>query len=136
MLRFIPLIGIITTTLACVPQDVQISTDSVRGKQLYMQNCVACHGANLTGGGVESLGLGKPPPNLRSLTAQNRGVFPRGFVLDKIYGPLSHKALDTAMPEFGKGDLGPLVQVEEDGLSTPIPADLLALTNYLETQQD
>lgn len=136
MLRFIPLFGMITTTLACVPQDGQFSTDSVRGKQLYLQNCAACHGADLKGAGPQSLGLGAPPPNLRGLSAANGGVFPRVFVLDKIYGPLRHKSLNTAMPEFGEGDLGPLVQVEEDGLSTPIPADLLALATYLETQQN
>jgi hypothetical protein len=39
------------------------------------------------------------------------------------------------MPEFGAGDMGATVIVEHDGLGTPVPADLLALTEYLETIQ-
>ena len=53
-----------------------------------------------------------------------------------IDGLSRHNQLTAAMPEFGAGDLGPIVQVEEDGLSTPIPADLIALANYLESIQD
>jgi hypothetical protein len=40
------------------------------------------------------------------------------------------------MPEFGADDLGPLVVVEvEDGIGTPIPADLIALSEYLRSVQ-
>ena len=127
MLRFIPLLGMITKTLACVPQDGKCSSDNARGKQLYLQKCAACHGAQLKGAGPESLGLGAPPPNLRGLSAANGGIFLSGFVLSKIYGPLGHNSVNTAMLEFGDDDLGPLVQVEEDGMPTPTPADPLAL---------
>lgn len=73
------------------------------------------------------MGLGAPPPNLRGLSAANGGIFLSGFVLSKIYGPLGHNSVNTAMLEFGDDDLGPLVQVEEDGMPTPTPADPLAL---------
>jgi len=42
----------------------------------------------------------------------------------------------AAMPEFGAGDMGPTVIVEEDGLGTPVPARLLALGTWLETIQE
>jgi hypothetical protein len=40
------------------------------------------------------------------------------------------------MPEFGAGDMGTVVQLEENGLTMPIPANLLAIANYLETLQN
>ncbi len=39
------------------------------------------------------------------------------------------------MQFFGDEDLGPIVRVEEDDVSTPVPADLLALANDLESVQ-
>jgi hypothetical protein len=63
-------------------------------------------------------------------------MFPRDAVMSTIDGYGRAGGSHGAMPEFGAGDLGPLVQVEADGLSTPVPADLLALTNYLESIQD
>ena len=41
----------------------------------------------------------------------------------------------AAMPEFGAGDLGETVIVENDGLGTPVPMTLLVLTDYLERIQ-
>ena len=41
----------------------------------------------------------------------------------------------AAMPEFGAGDMGPLVMTDEDGNPVPVPADLLALADYLESLQ-
>ena len=56
--------------------------------------------------------------------------------MSTIDGLSRHFQEDAAMPEFGAGDLGPLVQVGDDKFSTPIPADLIALANYLESIQD
>ena len=39
------------------------------------------------------------------------------------------------MPEFGAAGLGETVIVEKDGIGTPVPAELLALTEYLEGVQ-
>lgn len=41
----------------------------------------------------------------------------------------------NAMPEFGAGDMGDTIIVEENGIGTPVPAELLALTEYLEDVQ-
>lgn len=40
------------------------------------------------------------------------------------------------MPVFGDDRLGSVVHIEEDSVSTPVPADLLALANYLESVQN
>lgn len=127
---------LIMALAACTPDDQGARTDILRGKQLYANNCAACHGLTAAGSGPESLGLGAPPPNLRGLSAANGGVFPRNFVLATIDGLDRHNNPTAAMPEFGAGDLGTIIQIEENGLSTPIPADLLAIANYLETLQD
>ena len=133
---FTPWIGIVVAVAGCAPEAESPRVDVLRGKQLFQENCAVCHGANAAGSGPASLGLGSPPPSLRGLSAANGGIFPRDFVLGTIDGLERHSDPIAAMPEFGAGDVGPLVQVEENGLSTPIPADLLALANYLETLQD
>lgn len=106
-----------------------------RGETLYLQKCAACHGNDGRGGGPESLGLGAPPPDLTTLSAQNRGVFPQNFVMSVIDGFDRRNHLNSVMPEFGNEDLGPTVQVEDGGTTTPTPSDLIALAAYLESIQ-
>ena len=127
---------ILAAASACSPEGEVTRTDTLHGKALYDARCAQCHGVDGSGAGPASLGLGAPPPSLRRLSNGNGGVFPREYVMATIDGLSRHNQLTAAMPEFGAGDLGPIVQVEEDGLSTPIPAELIALANYLETIQD
>ncbi|CTQ48160.1 c-type cytochrome [Jannaschia donghaensis] len=104
-------------------------TDAAHGASLFAQNCAACHGADGAGAG----GIG---PDLTSLSRRNGGDFPRDRVLAQIDGLNRHGDAGAVMPEFGAGDLGPAIIVEEhDGLGTPIPSDLIALTEYLRTIQ-
>lgn len=110
-------------------------TDAAYGQKLFLRDCAACHGKNAAGGGPASLGLGARPPSLLTLSATNGGSFPQDYVMSKIYGFNIGDHRISAMPDFGKGDLGPLVQVERDGVSTPIPADLIALAVYIESLQ-
>jgi mono/diheme cytochrome c family protein len=137
MIRFVLLSLIIFTTAACTPQEEESSrTDILRGKQLYQENCAACHGVNADGAGAASLGLGVAPPSLRDLSAGNGGIYPRDYVLGTIDGLARHNDPTAAMPEFGAGDMGTVVLLEENGLTMPIPANLLAIANYLETLQN
>jgi hypothetical protein len=53
----------------------------------------------------------------------------------QIDGLGRHGDPDAVMPEFGAEDMGDTVIVEHEGLGTPVPADLLALTEYLRTIQ-
>ncbi len=105
------------------------TTDDVsasRGMALFAQDCSSCHGADATGG------IG---PDLTGLSAQTGGVFPAQQVMAQIDGLERHGDADAVMPEFGADDMGATVIVEHEGLGTPVPADLLALTTYLESVQ-
>ena len=110
-------------------------TDALWGQALFQENCAACHGADAEGGGPASLGLGVVPPGLTRLAARNGGIFPKDRVMSVIDGYYRRDHYSDPMPVFGDEDMGPLVQVEVDGVSTPIPAKLLAVANYLQSVQ-
>ena len=122
---------------ACTPErsDIDPDVSVARGETLFFQKCAACHGDDGKGAGQESLGLGAPPPDLTTLSAQNRGIFPQNYVMSVIDGFNRRNHPASAMPEFGNEDLGQDVQVEDGGVSTPIPSDLIALAAYLESIQ-
>lgn len=111
--------------------------EAVSGAVAFRDTCAACHGTDARGGGPLASGLSRPPPDLTGLSARNGGIFPRNSVMSTIdgYARGSHFAPD--MPEFGAGDMGALVIVENpDGSNTPTPALLLALADYLESVQE
>jgi mono/diheme cytochrome c family protein len=127
---------IVVALSACETETNSTRIDVTRGKELFESQCAACHGANAKGAGPESLGLGAPPPSLRQLAKKNNGVFPRTYVLAIIDGRELHNNPFAAMPVFGAQDMGPLIQVETGGLTTPIPANMLALAAYIKSLQD
>ncbi len=106
------------------------------GKQAFMENCASCHGFDGNGGGEMAENLIKMPPDLTQLSARNGGVFPSDYVMSTIDGLDRGTHFSGAMPEFGAGDMGDTVIVEKDGLGTPVPSELLALTQYLEVLQE
>ena len=105
------------------------------GRQLFMENCASCHGADAKGDGEMSQHLVKMAPDLTKLSIRNGGVFPTDEVMATIDGLNRAPHFSGAMPEFGAGDMGETIVVERNGLGTPVPADLLALTQYLEEVQ-
>jgi mono/diheme cytochrome c family protein len=113
-----------------------IDEPEVSGAQLYADNCAACHGADGTGGGPAGADLPVAPPDLTGLASRNNGVFPRDYVMSTIDGYTRDSHFGAGMPTFGDGDLGEVVIVEnQDGTGTPVPVDLLALADYLESIQ-
>lgn len=113
---------------ACVEEPID-------GRTAYLENCASCHGADATGGGLAARGLSVMPPDLTMIAANNGGVFPRDSVMSIIDGLNREPHFSAAMPEFGAGDMGETVIVENDGLGTPVPLQLLELTDYLESLQ-
>ena len=113
-----------------------VDEPEVSGAMLFAENCAACHGADAMGSGPMASGLSPQPPNLTGLAAANGGVFPRDYVMSTIDGYSRGAHTAAAMPEFGAGDMGDTVIVEgPDGLGTPVPVQLLALADYLESVQ-
>ncbi|MCO4847150.1 MAG: cytochrome c [Yoonia sp.] len=105
------------------------------GQRTFVENCASCHGLDAKGSGPMSRNLIKMAPNLTTLASRNGGVFPRDYVMSTIDGLDRGSHFSGAMPEFGAGDMGDTIIVEENGIGTPVPADLLALTAYLEGLQ-
>ena len=116
---------------ACVP-----TPDVPEGKQLYMDNCASCHDFDAKGTGEMADVLIKMPPDLTTLKARYKGEFPTDYVMSTIDGLKRKPHFSGAMPEFGAGDMGDTVIVEKDGIGTPVPSELLALTEYLESVQE
>lgn len=105
------------------------------GKLAYMENCASCHGFDAKGTGDMAENLIVMPPDLTTLSARNGGVFPSDYVMSTIDGLARAPHFSGAMPEFGANGMGDTVIVEKDGIGTPVPAELLALTQYLEGVQ-
>ena len=126
MQRFIILAVI--ALAACVEEPVD-------GRTAYQADCAGCHGADARGNGPVAAGLAVAPPDLTQIAARNGGTFPRDRVMSTIDGLNRGAHFSAAMPEFGAGDMGETIMTEEDGLGMPVPARLLALTDYLESIQ-
>ena len=110
---------------ACVEEPID-------GRTAYLENCARCHGADGMGGGPAARDLAVAPPDLTTIAARNGGVFPTNQVMSTIDGLDRGAHFSVAMPEFGAGDLGQTVIVENNGLGTPVPMKLLILTEYLQ----
>ncbi len=113
---------------ACVEEPID-------GRTAYLENCASCHGLDAKGDGPMARGLTTAPPDLTMIASRNGGVFPTDQVMSTIDGLDRGEHFSAAMPEFGAGDMGATVIVEEDGLGTPVPMQLLALAEYLESIQ-
>lgn len=113
-----------------------VEQPAVDGRMAFVEDCAGCHGMDAKGGGSFGRDLITQPPDLTILAANNGGTFPRDYVMTTIDGLARRPHFSAAMPEFGAGDMGDTVIVERDGLGTPVPERLLALTDYLETLQE
>ncbi len=108
------------------------ATEVVDGKQAYLEDCSLCHGTGGKGDGPLERDLAKAPADLTTLAARYDGVYPRDYVMSTIDGLHRQASFSADMPEFGAGDMGEIVMIG----STPIPARLLALANYIGTLQE
>lgn len=106
------------------------------GRLLFQDNCAQCHGDDARGDGPMAAHLLTPAPDLTRLSRDNGGVFPRDRVMSMIDGYQRDGHISAAMPEFGAGDLGDLIIVDDGaGHGEPVPERLLALTEYLHRLQ-
>lgn len=118
-------------TAACVQ-----TQEPINGRAAFMESCAGCHGTDARGAGDIGRTLDIVPPDLTTLAARNGGVFPRDAVMSTIDGLTRRPHFSADMPEFGAGDMGDTIIVENpDGTGTPVPERLLALADYLESLQ-
>jgi mono/diheme cytochrome c family protein len=126
------LAALAAVALSACEREAEISPSAA-----FMEDCAGCHGPAGKGSRALGLALDPPAPDLTTLAARNGGVFPRDYVMSTIDGLSRGAHFSAAMPEFGEGDLGDTVIVENpDGTGTPVPARLLALADYVESLQD
>lgn len=107
------------------------------GKTLFMDNCIACHGASGQGNGPLAAGLTTPPADLTKIAARRGGVWPEIEIMSILDGysrstlpredmPVFESFLDDDMVEFDTGN----------GVAMLVPRKLVAIAEYLETLQD
>lgn len=130
-MRHLPLALLAGLSLGACVQDVPPD-----GAMLFAGQCAACHGADARGDGPAAAGLPVPPPDLTRISARSGGGFPRDYVMSTIDGYARGQHGAQVMPEFGAGDMGPTVVTEAgEGNGIPVPVNLLALADYLESIQ-
>jgi mono/diheme cytochrome c family protein len=72
------------------------------GKTLFEKYCASCHGDDGKGAGPAAIAFQVQPPDLTTLSRQNRGKFPRDRVVQAIRGDRMQSAHgSTAMPVWG-----------------------------------
>lgn len=127
---------VLTGLAGCKDYPGPVSVSVANGRAFYDANCAQCHGPGGRGAGPASLGLGEAPPALTGLSRQNKGRFPRAYVIEIVAGKVGPDHPTAAMPEFGTDALGKKVRTESDGKEVVVPGGLVALANYLESIQE
>lgn len=119
------------TLLAACVEEPQSAPES------FAENCAACHGADARGNGPAAAGLGVEIPDLTLISARNGGSFPFTSVMSTIDGYARGAHAARVMPEFGATeDMGDMVVLEVgDGNGIPVPRNLMAMAQYLESLQ-
>ncbi|MHA6326033.1 c-type cytochrome [Roseivivax sp. CAU 1753] len=106
------------------------------GARLFVEYCVVCHGTGGKGDGPMARAMTKPPLDLTLLSVRNGDVYPARKVLSTVDGYARSDLSGPGMPEFGDMLSGDLVPYDSgDGVLTPTPRTLVALTEYLRTIQ-
>lgn len=116
---------------ACAPPDRAFD-----GHQVYAAQCASCHGAD--GTGRDAVAQTAPVPDLTRMAARNDGTFPMLRVIERLegYGLGVAEIARSDMPRYGLLMEGKLMRVETaEGLSQPVPAQLVAIARHLESVQ-
>ena len=118
-----------------------VAQDMTLGEFEYMNSCAACHGETGAGNGPVSAYMTPPAPSLRTLSADNGGVFPVSRLYEVIDGSArvaQHGMMD--MPVWGyrlSQRIGPEdVDFRESDVESYVRLRILALLDHIAGMQD
>ncbi|HKU20079.1 MAG TPA: cytochrome c [Terriglobales bacterium] len=107
-------------------------TSPVSGKEMYTNQCAACHGADAKGSGPAATALKTAPTDLTQLAKSNNGKFPANHVYSSIVGDLNVPAHGTAeMPMWGN-----VYRSMSRGHDAEVQQRISNLTHYIESLQE
>lgn len=106
-------------------------TSPASGKEMYINHCAACHGAEAKGDGPAATALKTAPTDLTMLAKKNGGKFPSNHVYSSIVGDLNVPAHGTPeMPMWGN-----VYRSMSRGHQTEVQQRVSNLTSYIESLQ-
>jgi mono/diheme cytochrome c family protein len=127
MQRLTPLAA--SLALAILPAH---AADAPKGRDLFMNHCAACHGADGEGGGPVATVMQVTPPNLRALSQRNSGTFPGATITAYVDGrELKAAHGDRQMPIWGDVFRGP----EQGTAERTVRERIKALVDFIEELQ-
>lgn len=131
--RFTLGLGLALAALVAAPA---VAQEVAEGRQLYLDACATCHGAEAAGDGPMRQILTLPVPDLTGLAVRNGGEFPWLTVVHMVDGRTGLHGHGGAMPVFGALLRGDTVAADgPDGAPVLASARVFALVDYLATIQ-
>ena len=79
----LPVLGVASITIATV---MGSAPDPVRGREIFLANCAACHGSYADGAGAAAAALGINAPDLTEIATRRDGKFPYDEIRGIIEG--------------------------------------------------
>jgi mono/diheme cytochrome c family protein len=114
-----------------VKQTTIKQTSPASGKEMFLQYCATCHGAEGKGNGPAASAMKSQPTDLTQLARKHDGKYPANSVASVLKfggGPGVHGSAD--MPVWG-----PLLQSLDKFHDTVVQQRISNLVNYIETLQ-
>lgn len=135
-MRIIAALSMAVLLAGCVDENGKPFGSLTTGRGDYVQFCAECHGPMGQGDGSRAATLEIPAMDLTTISQRNGGTFPKRRVMAVIYGNSPEHPKGTTMPGYGLLLEGRTVNYDSgDGVETPTPWRLIALTEYLERLQ-
>lgn len=106
------------------------------GMQEYMNNCASCHGESGDGSGPLAELMTVEVPSLKTLAANNDGVFPMLDVIHSIDGRQGTRGHGYPMPVWGDRFTVDLEDTGPYGAEAVVRGRVLSIAYYLESIQE
>ncbi|WP_108858793.1 cytochrome c [Ruegeria sp. Alg231-54] len=118
------------------PFQSSAETVPTQGEDLFIAHCAKCHGVDAQGNGPAAKALKTRLPDLSKIADRRSGVWPMLEVMSILDGYLKTTNPREDMPVIAELNEGSTVKFDTgNGLATEVPANLIALTGYLESIQ-